>query len=262
MKLNRILLVDLGNTRIKWAWLRADGTLGRMRAAEHASWSARDFAKELFARLPKDALVEVHIVSVAAARVRAELRKAVRAMTGRWPRFVRSVRSLAGVQNGYRDPWRLGADRWLALLGARELQKSGSAVCVADIGTALTLDLLDAKGIHRGGAIVPGPQLMTESLLSSTGGIRRRARAGIARAQELFARDTRAALAAGAHHATAAVIERALAEARGRKTPRRKVELVLTGGAALQVSGLLRVPHRLEANLVLRGLARAVRRVG
>ena len=71
-----------------------------------------------------------------------------------------------------------------------------------------------------------------------------------------------AALAAGAHHATAAVIERALAEARGRKTPRRKVELVLTGGAALQVSALLRVPHRLEANLVLRGLARAVRRVG
>jgi hypothetical protein len=83
VKLNRILLVDLGNTRIKWAWLRADGTLGRMRAAEHASWSARDFAKELFARLPKDALVEVHIVSVAAARVRAELRKAVRATTGR-----------------------------------------------------------------------------------------------------------------------------------------------------------------------------------
>ena len=247
MKRNRVLLVDLGNTRIKWAWLRADGTLGRMRAAEHASWSARDFAKELFARLPKDTPVEVHIVSVAAARVRAELRKAVRATTGRWPRFVRSVRSLAGVQNGYRDPWRLGADRWLALLGARELQKSGSAVCVADIGTALTLDLLDAKGVHRGG---------------STGGIRRRARAGIARARELFARDTRAALAAGAHHATAAVIERALAEARGRKTPRRKVELVLTGGAALQVSGLLRVPHRLEANLVLRGLARAVRRVG
>ena len=262
MKRERVLLVDLGNTRIKWAWARTDGTPGRMRAAEHAGWSAREFANELFARLPKGVSVEVHVVSVAGVSVRAELRKAVRSATGRWPNVVRSVRSLAGVKNGYRDPWRLGADRWLALLGARELQRLGRAVCVADIGTALTLDLLDPQGVHRGGAIVPGPQLMTDSLLSSTGGIRRRARGGLARARELFARDTRSALAAGAHHAAAAVIERALAEARGHKAPRRRVELVLTGGAALQVSRLLRVPHKLEASLVLRGLARAVRRVG
>ncbi|MBU3673191.1 MAG: type III pantothenate kinase [Sinobacteraceae bacterium] len=261
MKRERVLLVDLGNTRIKWAWLRRDGELGRMRAAEHAGWSAKHFAKEIFARVPKDSSVEVHVVSVAGVQVRTELRKAVRASTGRWPRLVSSVRALAGVQNGYRDPWRLGADRWLALLGARELQRPRSAVCVADIGTALTLDLLDAGGVHRGGAIVPGPQLMTDALLRSTGGIRRRARRGLGRARELFARDTRSALAAGAHHAAAAVIERALAEARGRKAPRKRVELLLTGGAALQVSRLLRVPHRLEASLVLRGLARAVRRV-
>lgn len=261
MKRYRVLLIDLGNTRVKWAWLRRDGAPGRMRAAEHAGWGAKDFAKELFDRVPKGDAVEVHVVSVAGARVRAALRKAVRAATGRWPRLVRSVRALGGVKNGYRDPWRLGADRWLALLGARELQRPRSAVCVADIGTALTLDLLDAEGVHRGGAIVPGPQLMTDTLLRSTGGIRRRARRGPGRAQALFARDTRSALAAGAHHAAAAVIERALAEARGRKAPRKRVELLLTGGAAMQVSRLLRVPHRLEASLVLRGLARAVRPV-
>ncbi|NDE02354.1 MAG: type III pantothenate kinase, partial [Gammaproteobacteria bacterium] len=173
MTREQVLLVDLGNTRIKWAWLRADGTPGRMLAAEHAGWKATDFAKELFARRSSGTKIEVHVVSVAAAPVRAALRKAVCSVTGRWPRLVRSVRRLAGVQNGYREPWRLGADRWLALLGARELQKPGSAVCVADIGTALTIDLLDAEGVHCGGAIVPGPQLMTETLLRSTGGIRR-----------------------------------------------------------------------------------------
>jgi type III pantothenate kinase len=258
----QILLVDLGNTRIKWAWLRADGTPGRMLAAEHAGWKATDFAKELFARRSSGTKIEVHVVSVAAAPVRAALRKAVRSVTGRWPRLVRSVRTLAGVQNGYREPWRLGADRWLALLGARDQQKTDSAVCIADIGTALTIDLLDAEGVHCGGAIVPGPQLMTETLLRSTGGIRRRTRPGLGRAQALFARDTRSALAAGAHHAAAAVIERALSEAGGRKKTGRRVDLVLTGGAALAVSRLLRVPHKIEPSLVLRGLARAVRRVG
>ena len=89
------------------------------------------------------------------------------------PQFIRSTRRSAGVRNGYVQTWRLGADRWVAMLGPG--LHPGRALCVVDVGTALTLDLLDADGQHRGGLLVPGPTLMVESLLSNTAGIRRRA---------------------------------------------------------------------------------------
>ncbi len=128
------------------------------------------------------------------------------------------------------------------------------AVLVADIGTATTLYLLDAAGRHRGGAIVPGPQLMIDALLRDTGGIRRRAAAGALRGRRLFARDTAAALAAGALHATAGAIDRAVHQARTELGAGALV-LLLTGGAAASVAPLLRTRARLVPDLVLRGLA-------
>src|SRR4029077_2103024 len=116
-----------------------------------------------------------------------------------------------GVRNGYAETWRLGADRWVAMLGAHA-RYPGRALWVVDVGTALTVDLLDEHGRHRGGLLVPGPALMVESLLRRTAGIRkragfgataigRRARAGFGAgrpiAAALFGRSTRAGLLAG-----------------------------------------------------------------
>src|SRR4029077_11514362 len=135
------------------------------------------------------------------------------------PQYIRSTRRTAGVRNGYVQTWRLGADRWGAMLGARPVFR-GRALCVVDVGTALTLDLLDAHGHHRGGLLVPGPALMVESLLSNTAGIRQRAGSGLLRggnrrrSAPVFARSTRAGLLAGSAVACAALIERALSEAR------------------------------------------------
>ncbi len=250
------LLVDLGNTRIKWARLGPDGP-GRMHAAVHDGWRTADFRRALFGADGGGvdrgvAAVRVLAVSVAAPALRRRFSAAVRAATGRAPRFCRSERQAAGVANGYREVWRLGSDRWVALIGARRCEP-GRAVCVVDVGTATTIDLLGADGRHHGGAILPGPELMIDALLRDTGGIRRRAR-GQARAGSMFARDTRSALAAGAVHATAAAIERALRQARDRPGMSR-ARLLLTGGGAARIARELAAAHRRVPDLVLQGLA-------
>jgi type III pantothenate kinase len=112
---------------------------------------------------------------------------------------------------------------------------------------------VDAFGRHHGGAIVPGPVLMVQSLLEQTAGIRRRARGGAAKSRGLFARSTAAALDAGARYASAALIQRALSEARVSVGVRPR--LMLTGGAAPAVARLLGLGVVVEPDLVLHGLA-------
>jgi type III pantothenate kinase len=257
-----MLLVDLGNSRIKWARLGDRGPT-RMRAAAHAGWSSDDFRRALFPggrkaapSAPARRDLPVLAVSVAADGVRRRFVAAVRAATGRAPRFVRSERAAAGVRNGYRDVWRLGADRWVALVGARHCLPA-SVLCIVDVGTATTVDLLAADGRHRGGVILPGPRLMVESLLRDTGGIRRRA-VGPRRAVVPFARDTAAALEGGALYATVGAIDRLAREAR-LATEGAEVVLLLTGGGAAAVARRLATPHRLVPDLVLRGLAALAR---
>jgi len=246
------LLVDIGNTRIKWARL-VRGRLGRQRAAAHAGWTAPDFERALAPALR--GVAAVLAVSVAGTRVDRRFARAVRAVIGVAPRFVASTRRACGVTNGYREVWRLGADRWVAAIGGyAHPARRARAVCVVDVGTATTIDLVDVAGRHRGGAIIPGPALMVESLLRETGGIRRRAGGhGPRSAKSLFARSTREALEAGALHAVAAAIDRARLEARA--ITGAAPLLLLTGGAASEVHPYVGAAHSVIPDLVLRGLA-------
>lgn len=246
------LLVDVGNTRLKWARLR-NGALGRMASAPHAGRRPESY-RRLLARALRgvDAVV---VVSVAGRAVDRALAAGIVAASGVAPRFVTSTRRAAGVVNGYREVWRLGADRWVAAIGGwHDPARRGRPVCVVDVGTATTIDLVDARGRHLGGVIVPGPELMVDSLLRGTRGIRRRA-AGGRRALPAtpFARSTREALEAGARHAVAALVDRACLAARER-TGRRPL-LLLTGGAAGAVAPWVHAPHTVTPDLVLRGLA-------
>ena len=244
------LLVDLGNTRVKWAPLVA-GRPGRQRAAAHADWSDADFSRELCTGLPRG--TPVLVVSVASDTVNRRLARAVTRSLGGRPAFVHSARRAAGVRNGYREPWRLGADRWVAVLGAYHLFRPSRHVCVIDAGTALTIDLVDDAGDHRGGVIVPGPELMVSSLLAGTSGIRRRVASTARVARVFFARDTRAGLERGAEQAAGALVERAVHEAR--RLLGGPVTVVLTGGASSRLQRSIEVRHRLVPDLVLRGLA-------
>jgi type III pantothenate kinase len=244
------LLIDAGNTRLKWATLHG-ARLGRAQALD---WNARSMDRVARAVMRTSA-ERVLICSVAGAAFERALRRAARLAGKRMPQFVRSTRRAAGVRNGYLETWRLGADRWVAMLGARALHPT-RPLCVVDVGTALTIDLMDSLGRHRGGLIVPGPTLMVDSLLNDTAGIRVRAGRYVRasrRAGALFGRSTRAGLLGGSTMACAALIERALTEAR-RELQARPL-LLLSGGGAAQVAPLLSVPHRRVDGLVLHGLA-------
>jgi type III pantothenate kinase len=246
----KALLIDIGNSRVKWA-LFSNGRVGRPQAAPYQKWRGNDFHRAVFGGVEPDRII---VASVAGPRTNEQIRRAAKAAFDLQPRFVRSERWLGGVTTQYKKPWRLGVDRLVAVIGAHHLVPD-RPVCVVDVGTAMTLDLVDARGVHRGGAIVPGPQLMVESLLNDTSGIRRRA-AGSSRGRRLFAQDTRAAVEQGARYAVAAIIDRAVAEARGTldATP----AVLLSGGAAPDIRPLLRARHRHIPDLVLRGLAQLI----
>ena len=242
------LLVDIGNTRVKWAVLR--GTrLGRIHAIAHGAGDAAHIGA-LVRAAPKD-VDRVVAVNVAPESLARELTRALRARFGLSPEFVSSTRRAFGVVNGYKEVWRLGADRWVSVIGARSMAPD-RAVIIANVGTALTVDLLTADGRHRGGAIVPGPSTMVESLLRGTHGIRRRAQGVRARERRLFAADTASALASGSVFAAAAFIDRAVAEA---TTPDDAPLLMLTGGGATRIRPLLLSAAEVMPDLVLRGLA-------
>ena len=242
-----ILLVDIGNTRIKWAHV-TNGRQSRQRAAAHANWRAADFADQLLGGTRR--IDQVIVVSVAGPRLDRRLVSAARAR-GIVPQFVATRRHLGGVTTAYSEAWRLGADRFVAAIGAHRLAPH-RAVCVIDVGTAMTIELVTARGRHVGGAIVPGPSLMVESLLHSTSGILHRS-SGKGAGGRLFARNTRSAIEEGARYAVAAVIDRAVAEAR--RTVGAPPLVLLTGGGAAVVRPLVRSAHRSVPDLVLRGLA-------
>ena len=238
-----MLLVDIGNTRIKWAHLHGP-RLGRSQAAVHSAWSTSTYARRLFGRGTPP--TQLWVTSVAGPGVNRALAAAARA-AGVAAKFVAVPRSGGGVKVGYLEPWRLGSDRFVAAVGAHELFPR-VPVCVVGVGTAMTLDLLAGDGRHRGGAIIPAPALMVDTLLTRTHGIQRRARGGRSSGpQKLFARSTRAAL-----------VDRAVEEAEALlgRTPL----VVITGGQAGTVRTLLRSSCVVVPDLVLRGLAVLARR--
>lgn len=243
-----ILLIDIGNTRVKWATLRGV-RVGRMRARAH---DGDPKVLEAIVRRSPLGVTRVVAVNVAGARFERALRAAVREHLELRPELIASSREAGGVRNGYRDVWRLGADRWVGVIGAHSLARARSVV-VANAGTALTVDAVSARGRHLGGVIVPGATAMIESLIKGTNGIGRRAHGLAGSRRKLYATDTASALAAGAQFAAAALIDRAVDEAARelRATPL----LLITGGAAPTLKSHLRHDAKVVPDLVLHGLA-------
>jgi type III pantothenate kinase len=255
----RVLLVDVGNSRVKWARFEG-GRIGRSHAAVHSGWGVADFRRRLFGEraAPARALVS----SVAGTALNRALAGAAR-RAGVAAEFVKVPRRAGTVAVGYREPWRLGVDRFVAVVGAHALFPR-LPLCIVGIGTAMTVDLVGADGRHHGGAIIPAPALMIATLLERTHGIRRRARGGATGGAGLFGRSTRAAVVQGARYAAAALIDRAADEARS--LVGREPLVVIHGGEAGSVRPLVRSACVGVRDLILRGLSvlaegRAPRRV-
>lgn len=246
-----MLLVDLGNTRIKWTDPAALAA-GRFQGAVHGGLIDGTRIDSWWGTRPApDRVVVANVAGDAAA-------EAIRAWTVRhWgvrPEFATVAPTACGVVNGYRDPERLGVDRWAALVGARDL--AAGAVCVVDCGTAITADLLDAGGGHLGGAIVPGIALMGRALRGAAPAIPDMPPADAVRWEPAAGpgRDTEEGIAAGSLLGVAGFIERfhRLAVERLGEPP----GCLLCGGDAARVAPLVGPDCRCVPELVLVGLAR------
>lgn len=244
-----LLLVDVGNTRVKWATCE-HGVLAPQQAAEHAGWSVADWVDRLFDR---DHVTAVGAASVAGddskrALVAAAARRGVTDV-----RFVASTSQACGVRNAYPDPRLLGVDRWAAVIGAHHL-RGPRACCVVDVGTAATIDAVLADGTHLGGFIVPGPHLMASSLLAGTSDLAAHSQASRTGARNLYADNTREAIERGCRVALASLVDRAHADLA--RTSREPPALVVTGGAATEVLPYVLSTVEHVPDLVLHGIAR------
>lgn len=235
-----ILLLDQGNSRLKWMLANNAGETVLRGAVDRTVAPAAALAA-----VSREHVDRVFVASVAGSEVDASLKAAVYALFGIEPHFLSAVAESAGLQNGYLEPSRLGVDRWLAMLGARSMVKTSCVV--VDAGTALTIDVIRADR-HVGGFIIPGLSMQREALGMGT---------ALVGSSDLdgslaWGRTTRDAVANGTLHAVVAAIERALVELS--RSVDDTCALLITGGDAQEVAALMSVPAVVSDDLVFRGM--------
>ncbi len=236
-----LLLIDAGNTRIKWALAEPRAALGAWVASGAVSHAELNHLPACW----QDRLVTRAVVAnVAGPKLRDQLQLMLPTTTIDW---FASQAQLDGMRNGYRNPGQLGCDRFAAALGARALAP-GQALIVATCGTATTIDAISADGRFLGGMILPGLGLMAASLSRNTAQLPQIAPGRALTA--LFADNTDDAILAGCLSAQAGAIERACAQ-------HRATACIVSGGAAPYIAPVLTVAHRMVDNIVLIGLQRA-----
>jgi len=242
------LLLDAGNTRVKWALL-ADEVFVESGGFFHRDLSAEEL-NDCLAKLPAT-YAEVVAVNVAGEALGSRLTEYFSRKHDLQIRFVGSEASRGALVNGYEDAKQLGADRWVAMVGA--YAASGSGVCVVDAGTAVTIDLVKPDGHHAGGFIIPGLELMRDSLYGDTGDIEHLASLPKGDAGSLLGQGTEAAVRLGAVAAVSGAVKQVLEMA----LP--ETILILTGGDAELIGSCLEsYAPECRPQLVLEGLRHIV----
>jgi type III pantothenate kinase len=238
------LVIDVGNSRMKWALVDARGALaqGVVPNAEIGTLAVRDWQN-----LPRPARAVGVNVAGEAARVRVEGQLARWRVPMQWLFASESAR---GVVNRYVPPSSLGPDRWAALIAARlraiESDVEPQAAIIVNAGTAVTIDTLDANGVFRGGAILPSMRLMLRALADNTAALK--VPPG---SYADFPTNTGDALYTGVLQAVCGAIELARARVSTQGVP---VRCYLAGGAAPEIGPHLAAPVELVDNLVLEGV--------
>lgn len=243
------LLVDIGNTRIKWALLGADG-LEQPGDVVHRTdpAGAIDAMLNRITASPRT----IRVANVAGSAFGATLSAAIDARWNLPVEFAETQASAGVIRNAYSDHRKLGIDRWLAILAG--VDRYPGALCIVDAGTAITVDLVAAGGEHLGGYIVPGIDLMWSALASDTGDLARIAGADsrLPVGSIDVGRDTPAAIAQGGLAMHCALIERCVCKLTADNKP---PVLLMTGGDAPPILAHLEADAEYRPQLVLEGLA-------
>jgi len=239
------LLIDIGNTRIKWA-VENNSTLESQGAFQYRRASLTDLLNEHWKSIP---LPERVLVSnVAGEDIRDILSEWV---NSHWQVIIRVAtveRFACGVTNAYHDVKQLGVDRWLAVISAWD--RFRAPACVIDCGTAITIDGIAFEGLHLGGLIIPGLTMMQETLIKNTRGID----VDIDNQIKLeFGRDTQRGVSDGCSFAAVALIDRVVKKMHAEMGD--DLKCVITGGTAQFLASLLEGDFIIDSQLVLHGLS-------
>lgn len=240
------LLFDFGNSRLKWASAGAEG----IGPAQALAVATPDWIEQLHHALGRRERPQQ--IAIAAVAADAQLRTLLAVLERLWPdcraQIASSSRRLGRLHSAYVEPERLGVDRFLACAAAAA---DAADRLVVAVGTALTIDWVAASGVHRGGLILPAPELMRRALLAETARIDWRREGTCVD----FADNSEDALASGVWAGACGAVERSFA--RAREGAAADLQLIVHGGAAATLIARLDLPAALiqqRPNLVFEGL--------
>lgn len=243
------LTIDIGNTRLKWA-VYAEPRPGAALLSQGAEFleHVERLAEGPWAALP--APERMLGCAVAGDQVRRRAEAQVEEAWGLSANWVHASAAEAGLENGYDHPARLGADRWVAMIGARHrLLARGPQrpMVVVMVGTAVTVEAVDTAGRFLGGFILPGHGIMLRALESGTAGLH----VPTGEVRE-FPTNTSDALTSGGTYAIAGAIERMVQHVR--RHCGAEPACFMTGGAGWKMAPHMSVPFELVDSLIFDGL--------
>ena len=244
------LALDIGNTRLKWA-LYAAPRPGAALLAQGAEFleNIDKLADGAWRDLPSPDQVLGCVVAGDA------LKRRVQEQMDLWdvvPQWVVASEAEAGLRNGYDHPTRLGADRWVAMIGAYHhmlAQGAPRPMVVVMVGTAVTVEAIDADGKFLGGLILPGHGIMLRALESGTAGLH----VPTGEVRE-FPTNTSDALTSGGTFAIAGAVERMVQHVIAHCGT--EPACIMTGGAGWKMAPSMTRPFELVDNLIFDGLLR------
>ena len=247
-----ILLVDAGNSRIKWALVHGrEWLISGVLPIGHVS----ELHQKITSHCDKigrqiQEITEVWVSNVAGEEIGIHIRQ-VAVDINVAMHFIVSREEQCGVKNYYSAPGELGSDRWAALIGAWKLVNR--ECLVVNCGTATTIDVLSGQGEFLGGLILPGVDLMLNCLRKTTGLLAKVQFKNKSPGNDgnlvSFPKNTADAMFSGAIKASCGAIRGQYELLEIDNSP-----VVLSGGAAEVLQGHLHLPLRIVDNLVLRGL--------
>jgi len=241
-----ILLIDVGNTAIKWA---TSEDLVNLNNPDAEYYVRSQFSDVLESRwLDMVAPQRIMVSNVAGQEIEESLMLWTRNHWQINPEFVYVEDNTCEVKLAYQEISQFGVDRWLAIIAA--WKKFGNAVCIVDCGTAITIDGVSDTGRHLGGMILPGIQLMQQSLVEHAQGI---SEIENIQGNSELANNTQQGVASGSTMAVVSLVNRLVNDMQTEYG--NKVSCVITGGGAQQVSHLLELDFEFDPHLVLQGIA-------
>ncbi|NJO16355.1 MAG: type III pantothenate kinase [Thioploca sp.] len=248
------LLVDIGNSCLKWA-LWEKNLLSTQQRLPYQYHHFQQRLVQAWGQLQKPDQ-GIWVANVAGPQLAENLTQWTQKHWQMQPQFITTSACEGEVKNGYKNAEQLGVDRWLALIGARHLEKK--MLCVVDCGTAVTLDVLSVHGYHLGGLIMPGVTTMYNALLEKTYAL-----APVPNSWHwldnvpLLAQETQMGITLGSLYAIIGLLEHVINSLENKVN---KLVLILTGGEAPAIMSLLPRPYRYIPDLVLQGMVVVINR--